>query len=47
LRILEIISPGGFEHAFKEMAEDPETITGEAASALDAPRVRVCRWLGV
>jgi hypothetical protein len=35
-RILEIISPGGFEHVFKEMAEDPETMTGEAASALDA-----------
>jgi mannose-6-phosphate isomerase-like protein (cupin superfamily) len=36
LRILEIISPGGFEYAFKEMAEDPETMTGEAALALDA-----------
>ena len=36
LRILEIISPGGFEHVFKEMAEDPETMTGEAALALDA-----------
>ena len=36
MRILEIISPGGFEHVFKEMAEDPETMTGEAASALDA-----------
>jgi mannose-6-phosphate isomerase-like protein (cupin superfamily) len=35
-RILEIISPGGFEHAFKEMAEDPETMAGEAGSALDA-----------
>src|SRR5918996_4314965 len=35
-RILEIISPGGFEHVFKEMAEDPATMTGEAASALDA-----------
>ena len=35
-RILEIISPGGFEHVFKEMAEDQETITGEAALALDA-----------
>jgi hypothetical protein len=22
-RILEIISPGGFEHVFREMAEDP------------------------
>ena len=36
LRILEIISPGGFEHVFKEMAEDPETMTREAALALDA-----------
>ena len=36
LRILEIISPGGFERVFKEMADDPETMTGEAASALDA-----------
>ncbi len=35
-RILEIISPGGFEHVFKEMAEDPETMAGEAAAALDA-----------
>src|ERR671921_1328917 len=35
-RILEIISPGGFEHAFKEMAEDPEAMTGEAGLALDA-----------
>jgi mannose-6-phosphate isomerase-like protein (cupin superfamily) len=34
-RILEIISPGGFEHVFKEMAEDPETMAGEAAAALD------------
>ena len=36
LRILEIISPGGFEHMFKEMAEDPEAMNGEAASTLDA-----------
>ncbi len=35
-RILEIIPPGGFEHAFKEMAEDPEAMASEAASALDA-----------
>jgi mannose-6-phosphate isomerase-like protein (cupin superfamily) len=35
-RILEIISPGGFEHVFEEMAEDPEPMTGEKASALDA-----------
>jgi mannose-6-phosphate isomerase-like protein (cupin superfamily) len=36
LRILEIISPGGFEHVFKEMADDPEGMVGETASALDA-----------
>ncbi len=35
-RILEIISPGGFEHLFKEMAEDPEAMAGESAAALDA-----------
>ena len=35
-RILEIISPGGFEHVFKEMAENPEAMDGEAAAALDA-----------
>jgi quercetin dioxygenase-like cupin family protein len=34
-RILEIISPGGFEHLFREMAEDPEAMTGETAAALD------------
>jgi quercetin dioxygenase-like cupin family protein len=36
LRILEIISPGGFEHVFKEMADDPEAMVGETASLLDA-----------
>jgi mannose-6-phosphate isomerase-like protein (cupin superfamily) len=35
-RILEIISPGGFEHLFEEVGEDPEAMTGETASALDA-----------
>ena len=35
-RILEIISPGGFEHLFKQMADDPDAMTGEAAAALDA-----------
>ncbi|HZC02920.1 MAG TPA: cupin domain-containing protein [Gammaproteobacteria bacterium] len=35
-RILEIISPGGFEHVFREVAEDPEAMAGETASALDA-----------
>ena len=36
-RILEIISPGGFEHAFDEMAEraaSPEGLTGEQALAV-------------
>ena len=36
-RILEIIAPGGFEHLFEAMADDPEAMAdGEAASALDA-----------
>ena len=35
-RILEIISPGGFEHLFREMAEDPEAMAGETAAPLDA-----------
>ena len=35
-RILEIISPGGFEHVFREMAEDPEAMAGETAAAMDA-----------
>ena len=35
-RILEIISPGGFEHVFEEMAEDPEAMAGETAAAMDA-----------
>jgi gentisate 1,2-dioxygenase len=34
--VLEIISPGGFEHLFEEMADDPEAMAGEAAPALDA-----------
>ena len=34
-RNLEIISPGGFEHVFKEMADDP-AMTGEAGLALHA-----------
>ena len=34
-RLLEIISPGGFEHVFKEMADDP-AMTGEAGLALHA-----------
>jgi quercetin dioxygenase-like cupin family protein len=35
-RILEIISPGGFEAMFAEMASDPESFTGKAAAELDA-----------
>ena len=35
-RILEIISPGGFEHLFGQIADDPEAMACEAASALDA-----------
>jgi mannose-6-phosphate isomerase-like protein (cupin superfamily) len=35
-RILEIISPGGFEGLFAEVGADPEAMTGEAAPALDA-----------
>ena len=33
-RILEIISPGGFEHLFREMADDP-TMDEEAGARLD------------
>ena len=35
-RILEIISPGGFERLFEAVAEDPEAMAGETALALDA-----------
>ena len=35
-RVLEIISPGGFEHLFREMADHPEMMDGEAGAALDA-----------
>lgn len=35
-RILEIISPGGFERLFEEVAEAPEAMSGDAAPALDA-----------
>jgi mannose-6-phosphate isomerase-like protein (cupin superfamily) len=35
-RILEIISPGGFERFFAELGEDPGAMTGETAAALDA-----------
>src|SRR3712207_7246014 len=40
-RILEIISPGGFEHLFREMGEDPEAVAGETASALDRKSTRL------
>lgn len=35
-RILEIVSPAGFERIFAEMAADPAAMTGAAAAALDA-----------
>ena len=35
-RILEIISPGGFEGLFADMGADPETFVGETAPDLDA-----------
>lgn len=35
-RILEIISPGGFEQMFAEMGADPDTFTGDTAPDLDA-----------
>lgn len=35
-RVLEIIAPGGFEGMFAEMGADPESMTGEAAAAMDA-----------
>ena len=34
-RLLEIITPAGFEAMFKEMAADPEAMAGEAAAAMD------------
>jgi mannose-6-phosphate isomerase-like protein (cupin superfamily) len=35
-RILEIISPGGFEGLFAEIGADPEAMTGETAATMDA-----------
>lgn len=35
-RVLEIISPGGFEQMFAEVGADPEAMTRETAAALDA-----------
>lgn len=36
-RILEIISPGGFEHMFHEWGRDPEALSvGDEAASLDA-----------
>lgn len=55
-RILEIISPGGFEQMFAEMGADPETFTGDTAPDLDAKyRIdvdyesieRLCQELGL
>lgn len=34
-RLLEIISPAGFEAMFKDLAADPNAMTGESAAALD------------
>ena len=34
-RILEILSPGGFERLFAEMAADPDAMSGDAAQAMD------------
>lgn len=35
-RILEIISPGGFEQLFAEMSADPDSFVGDGAPAMDA-----------
>lgn len=35
-RVLEIITPGGFEEMFAEMGADPDLMAGEGAAALDA-----------
>ena len=35
-RVLEIITPGGFEEMFAEMGADPELMAGEGATAMDA-----------
>ena len=35
-RLLEVITPAGFEAMFKDMAADPEAMAGEAAAAMDA-----------
>lgn len=35
-RLIEIITPGGFEAMFREIAADPEAMAGEAAAAVDA-----------
>lgn len=34
-RILEIISPGGFEAIFAEIGADPDSMTGDSAEAMD------------
>lgn len=35
-RVLEIITPGGFEEMFAEMGADPDLMAGEGAAAMDA-----------
>lgn len=35
-RILELISPGGFEQMFADMGREPDAFTGDAAPDLDA-----------
>jgi mannose-6-phosphate isomerase-like protein (cupin superfamily) len=35
-RVLEIISPAGFERMFDDMAADPDALVGDAAAELDA-----------
>ncbi|MFD1732017.1 cupin domain-containing protein [Deinococcus malanensis] len=34
-RVLEIISPGGFEQAFADMGADPDSFVGDGAPAMD------------
>ncbi len=35
-RMLEVISPGGFEHMFWQMGHDPAAFVGDAAADMDA-----------
>jgi quercetin dioxygenase-like cupin family protein len=34
-RMLEVISPGGFEHMFREMGQDTDAFVGDAAAGMD------------